>query len=139
MQLVLTYMISGSKPRCLSDDVMPFHPVMFQETWVDMRHDVKNEGTRLSGLPTIKATFPGCHVIFIILKKSTQVNSHGLRPGLNIHDPGSFRHWSHGNLPPCLQRTTVQCFQLSWDVWDRVRPHPVKLLHPVCNSKHLTG
>ena len=81
-------MTLGGEPWCLSDDVMPLHPVMFWEAWVDMLHDVKDEGTRLLGLSTLKGTFPGCHVIFVVLKNSTQVDPHSLGPGSHIHDPG---------------------------------------------------
>ena len=57
---------------------MPLHPVRFQEAWVDMLHDVKNEGTRSQGLSTVKGTFPGCHVIFIVLENGAQVDLHSL-------------------------------------------------------------
>ena len=78
IKLFSVQMVLSGKPWCLSDNVMPLHPVRFWETWVDVLHHFKDDGTRSLGFSPIKGTFPVGHIIFIVLQDGTQVNPHSL-------------------------------------------------------------
>ena len=132
-------MVSGGEPRSLSDDVMPCHPVMFREAWVDMLHDVKDEDTRPLGLSTIKSTFSGRHVIFIVLKNSTQVDPHSLGLGSYIRDPGLSEVSCKGNCPRACKGPLYSDCRDSRMSRMGFNTHPVKLLRPVGNGKYLTA
>ena len=64
-----------------------------------MLHDVKDEGTRPPGLPTVKGTFPGHHVIFVILENSAQIDPHSLDRVRTSVTPGSSEVGGKGNCP----------------------------------------
>ena len=80
-------MVLGGEPWHFSDNIMLMHPVMFREAWVDMRHDIEDKGAGPSGFPTVKGTFPGCHIIFEVLENGAQEDPHSLRLASHISDP----------------------------------------------------
>ena len=78
---------------------MPLYLVRFRETWVDVFHDVQDKGTRSSGVHTIKGTFPGCHVVFIVLENGTQVDPDSLDWVHTSVTLVSFKVGCKGNCP----------------------------------------
>ena len=138
-KLILAQMIPGSEPWFFANNIVPLHPVVFWEAWIDTFHNVEHEGTGSPGSSTIKGPFPGCHIILNVLKNGAKEYPHRLGPGSHIGNPNFFGGRQQRELTPGLQRTGVWGQQSSRDLRDWMGAQLVVLFHPISNGQHFAS